>query len=397
MMQYANNIMDTHVYDPRAQRRFLEEGLSDNTLYKTVEQQEALFSVPGMLEMTGDYGFTAGTTIASFGATGAAKGVISGALKLQKGLRGIRGIKDAASWTKTLRNAVKAKDFLSTSNGMIVATAEGAGITLQNKQAHYHDGYVTLQNKYFEEWVKQNPTLAASVLQSYGMEDVPQGLMRVSDGAGKMTYTDVEKQQMIEQFKELSQYDPEHIEAFKKQKAKEFEEANPELAAVDYKELEDRVEDAATAEFIIQSAVNGILNHGMKSTLNAKSLQKARKNVARRMGINVKDPGTDLSKKVKIKWSDAEGKWTAESVKRKAWDLSKERLKESAGEAIEEGLQDVGGAFGTGYYDYAYQDYINSRFGENDGLNDAIDYSIWEALGSGLSSAAKSTISGQTL
>jgi len=37
LTQYANNIMDTHVYNPEDQVKMLEEGLSDNQLYKTVE------------------------------------------------------------------------------------------------------------------------------------------------------------------------------------------------------------------------------------------------------------------------------------------------------------------------------------------------------------------------
>lgn len=85
--------MDTHVYDPKAQVRMLEEGLSDNQFYKTVEQQESLFSIPQLLEIGSDYGFTAGMTIASFGATGAAKAVTRGALRAY---RGISGITDAA-------------------------------------------------------------------------------------------------------------------------------------------------------------------------------------------------------------------------------------------------------------------------------------------------------------
>jgi len=133
--------MDTHVYDPEAQVRMLEEGLADNQFYKTVEQQESLFSIPQLLELGSDYGFTAGMTIASFGATGLAKAVTSGALKT---FRGVKGITDITRLNSMLRESVKAKDFLSVVNGAIVATAEGAGVTLRSKQEHFHDGYMGL-------------------------------------------------------------------------------------------------------------------------------------------------------------------------------------------------------------------------------------------------------------
>lgn len=77
--------------------------------------------------------------------------------------------------------------------------------------------------------------------------------------------------------------------------------------------------------------------------------------------------------------------------------MAKERLHESYGEALEEGFQDVAGALGSGYYDYAYQDYIDSRFGDNGNINTATTYSVLGALSNGLTEAAKSTVSDETL
>ena len=156
------------------------------------------------------------------------------------------------------------------------------------------------------------------------------------------------------------------------------------------------MEDAATAEFITQSLVNGVLNHTLKNTLNAKPLQQARKNVARRMGLKPADKASELSKHLTIEQA-ADGSWVAKALKVSPKQLAKERLKESKGEMLEEGLQDVMGSFGTGYYDYAYQDYINSRFGDRDGVNTATSYTVLDGILSGLGEAAKSTISGETL
>lgn len=392
LVQYSNNLMDTHVYDPKAQVRMLEEGLSDNQFYKTVEQQESLFSIPQLLEIGSDYGFTAGMTIASFGATGAAKAVTRGALRAY---RGISGITDAAQWNKALRASIKAKNFLSVKNGAIVATAEGAGITLKDKQENFHNGYVGLQNKYFEEKVRQDPYMAAAVLQNAGIEDVPQGQMSVNaEGYGKQQYTDEEIQKILELFSQ--NMDNPNVEYFKQNEIKKYENENADIVSKDYEELQDRVEDAATAEFIIQAAINGFINHGLKNTLNSKSLQKARKDFARRIGLNPKNDGTKLSERVIIEQAE-NGKWVANAVTKKKWDVVKERLKESAGEGIEEWSQDVATAFGTGYYDYAYQNFINSRFGDNNGVNESVGYTVGDALLSGLQSAGSAAVSDEAL
>jgi len=117
--------------------------------------------------------------------------------------------------------------------------------------------------------------------------------------------------------------------------------------------------------------------------LNSKSLQKARKDVARRLGLKTKNDGTKITERIAVEQAE-NGRWIANPVTKKKWDVVKERLKESVGEGIEEWSQDVGSAFGTGYYDYAYQNFINSRFGDNDGVNESVGYTVGDALLAGL-------------
>lgn len=224
--------------------------------------------------------------------------------------------------------------------------------------------------------------MAAAVLQNAGVEDVPQGQMSVNaEGYGKQQYTDEEIQKILELFSQ--NMDNPNVEYFKQNEIKKYENENADIVSKDYEELQDRVEDAATAEFIIQAAINGFINHGLKNTLNSKSLQKARKDFARRIGLTPKNDGTKLSERVIIDQAE-NGKWVANAVTKKKWDVVKERLKESAGEGVEEWSQDVATAFGTGYYDYAYQNFINSRFGDNNGVNESVGYTVGDALLSGL-------------
>lgn len=328
----------------------------------------------------------------SGGTTGLARGVVGGSLKVMKGLGAAN---NAARWGKILKGAVKAKDYINVGLGGAIATAEGAGITLENKVDHYHEGITGLQNKYFEQWVKDNPVLAAATLRQMGYENVPAGNMQMSkEGSGRVVFSDKEKAEMIDQFNQAS--DNPQFQQFKQSIVHDYEQAHPDQVQADYQEVQDRVEDAATAEFLVQSMINGVLNHTLKNTLNVKPLQQARKNVARRMGLKSADKSSDLTKHVTIEQA-ADGSWAAKAVKSTPWKLAKERIKESKGELLEEGLQDVGSSFGTGYYDYAYQDYINSRFGDKDGVNSATTYTVLDGILSGLGEAAKSTISGETI
>jgi hypothetical protein len=183
-----------------------------------------LFSVPDLLQLTSNYGFTAATTVLSGGTTGIARGAIGGSLKV---MRGLGAANNAARWNKILKGAVKAKDYINVGLGGAIATAEGAGITLENKVEHYHDGITGLQNKYFEQWVKDNPVLAAATLRQMGNENVPNGSVQVSrEGGGRVVFSDKEKAQMIEQFNQAN--DNPQFKQFKQSIVQDYEQAHPE-------------------------------------------------------------------------------------------------------------------------------------------------------------------------
>lgn len=53
--------------------------------------------------------------------------------------------------------------------------------------------------------------------------------------------------------------------------------------------IRDIAEDAGAVELAAQSAINGILEMGFKSTLHSKGVQNARANLLRKVGISPKD------------------------------------------------------------------------------------------------------------
>lgn len=400
IMQYADNVMETGVWDPKAQVRFLEEGLQDDALYRSVEQQDALLSTPQFLDLIGQYGFTAGMTIASFGTTGMAKLAVDGTMK---SIRAIKGVKDAVTWTKNLRRAVQAKNWISTGLGAAVATAEGAGITLHDKRNSYQEGYEGFHNRYFAEEVAKDPVLAAAYLLDEGIDGVPEGTVKTNkNGEEYLDYSDEEKQQLADLIIQNSQQHP-VLAKFKEDKVQQYIAEHGDDVAKDYANLQEMVEDATTANFLIQATINGFINHTLKSTLVSKSLQKSRKAVAntisRRTGIKA---AKNTSKKsglddfVSIS-QGTDNLWKAEAKQMTKEAIFRERIKESLGEGLEEGLQDIASAFGEGFQNYAYQNYINSRFGDKDGVNTAVEYTVWDQLWAGLKSAALATVDDQTL
>lgn len=397
LVDYGNRLSETHVWNPEDQIKMQKMGLQDDQFYKTAEQEESLLSTADIWSVTSNYGFTAASTIMSGGASSLAKGIVSGALKTTKA---IRGVSNAAKWTKSLKAAAKWKDAINVTTGMIIATGEGAGITLQNKSERYHANIQGLQNKYFIEKIKEDPELAAALLKQAGVQNVPDGTWATTeDGGGRLIYTDKQIEQIAEQFNSNADDIPD-LEAYKQQKIQEYEQQHADDVAIDYEQIQDRVEDAATAEFLAQAAVNGFIAHGMKNTLYSKPMQKARKNVSRRvktkLGIKDTPNAKELAKHVTLEQAK-DGTWSAKAVAATAKDLAKERVKESYGEALEEGLQDVMGAFGEGFNNYAYQNYIDSRFGDKDNVNTGTAYTWLRGIGEGLAAAGAAVLSEETL
>lgn len=75
----------------------------------------------------------------------------------------------------------------------------------------------------------------------------------------------------------------------------------------------------------------------------------------------------------------------------------KDRFKEALGEGWEEYIQDVGSGFGKGYSESAYQQFIDAKYGDKEGVNSATEYSIAQALGAGLSKAGEEAASFESI
>lgn len=112
------------------------------------------------------------------------------------------------------------------------------------------------------------------------------------------------------------------------------------------------------------------------------------------MGIKPKDPLEGVARLER----QADGTFRAAAKKVTKKDLIKERLKESLGEGWEEYSQDVFSGFGEGYNKSAYEQYIDAKYNSDPGsANTAFEYSIGEALASGLSESAEKAVAFESI
>jgi len=126
-----------------------------------------------------------------------------------------------------------------------------------------------------------------------------------------------------------------------------------------------------------------------KATLMSKGTQNALTRIKRSLGIKPKDPLENVANLER----QADGTFRATAKKVTKKDLIKERLKESLGEGWEEYSQDVFSGFGEGYNKSAYEQYIDAKYNSDpNSANTAFEYSIGEALASGLSESAEKAV-----
>jgi len=201
LVEYSNDLMETHVYDRADQQKMKELGISDNSIYQTAEEEQQLLSTKTPLTLFGQYGFTTAFTGATMGMGAMANGTIKGGLWA---LKSMGAAKNAATYNKILRGAAKLKTALNTTNAAIVATAEGAQITQQDKEENYNHMVQDMENRYIKQTVDANPMLAASLLEQQAQSDsdlrsIPDGtLVQGKDGNTYRTFNGKDKQRIAE-------------------------------------------------------------------------------------------------------------------------------------------------------------------------------------------------------
>lgn len=265
LVEYSNDLMETHVYDRADQEKMKELGISDNNIYQTAEEEQQLLSAKTPLTLFGQYGFTTAFTAATMGMGAAANGTIKGGLWA---LKGMGAAKNAAAYNKILRGAAKLKTALNTTNAAIVATAEGAQITQQDKEENYNHMVEDMENRYIKQIVDANPLLATTYLarQTENEEElsrIPGGsLVQGKDGDTYRTFNEKEKQKIAELIQQNDVLRPQVVEAYRR--------AHPQEVQADMQNIKGIAEDAAATEFLLQSAVNGAVNMAAKATLMSK-------------------------------------------------------------------------------------------------------------------------------
>lgn len=380
-VQYSQNLMETHVWDTDAQREMMKYHLNDAELYETGDQQESIISIPKVLGLVGDYGFTAGMTFTGGALSQGAK-LIPRAAKLFGKMA--TSAKNVESLNTALKVGMRSKDVVNFFNACLVGSTEGAQVTLGNKIEHYNQGLQDLQSKFAEVMIYTHPNEAATLLQYAGVEGIPSGkLVMGQEGFGTVQYSNDDIQQMLEIAKE----NPE----IQRQLAGAYESIDPETVAAEYQTMKDIVESSAALEFAFQMFVNGATNITLKKTLQIPGIQRSMARVKNRLGINT----ASIDDNVEMIFED--GVWKAKPKQITRWDIAKERLKESGGEMVEEYSQNVGGGISEGYFTAAYEDYVNKTFGDEGHINTAVDLDLSTGLAGAIKGIENAAISDEAL
>lgn len=386
MMQYANDLMTTHVYDAGIQEKMKALGISDNNIYKTAEEENELFNSKTLFDLTGQWGFTLGSMLLSMGTSALAQ---MGMKTTMAAIKGMNLITDAAKFNSALRTAVKIRNFNNLAFAGAIATAEGAGISQQDKADNFSNMMKELDNTYVKQTVQDNPLLVAQLLSQSAQGDeealneIPLGQMvQNSEGGYNQVYSDQEKAKLARLVRENPELKQQLVDAYKKNHA--------EQCQADIDNLRDIAQDSAALEMVFQSAVNGIINMGIQKTYYSKPMQREITKAQEWLGLSrSKSP---LSGKVNIGMTtaaDGSPRFTATAIKNGSGKYVKERLKEAIPEGWEEYIQDVGSGLGEGSNDAAYQDYIQKKYGTGE-VNDAVEWSLADMLSGGLSGMKES-------
>lgn len=378
LVQYSNDLMETHVYDMDAQKTFKEAGISDNSIYEGSDEEGKLLNAKTLPNLLGQYGFTAATTVMSFGGTAAAQGAVKGALWLSKGL-GMA--KNVTAWNKALKAAAKSKDMLNLVNSGIIATTEGAQIAQADKVDSFSNMREDLYNMYLRQYIEEDPERAANLITALNGDpsQTPAGTL-VPDGKDKKSYHKEYSSKDVDAMTKVLAGNKEVKEGLIQKYMKE----HADEAQNDLDNIRAIAEDAAVADFAAQSLINGIVNMGLKSTLHSEGVQKALQHVGLKKKPSIMD-NVDLER-------SAEGTWRATAKRASKWNLVKERAKEALGEGLEEYEQDVASGFGEGYGDVAYKQYLDAKYKDDKGVSTAVEYSMVDALGGALQQAGKKAV-----
>ena len=342
----TRNVFGANIQERESEQERLEAaGMSDNPILNTVAQQNSLVSANTPYELIGQYGFTAASTLLSFGGSAALQGITKGAAWLGKVAMGGKTLNATSRGMTFLRGVIKVRNIGNVLIPGAVGTVEGGMNAAMTKQETLKGLEQDIQSRY-----------AAKVdadIDAYAREN------------------------------NMSQEQADYLKSNPQARA-QFEGKYAADIEADMKAAEESANTAMYYDFMTNSVINGLVNSTWKAGLEAPRVQ----NALRKVGLGGGE--TPVSSAVRVV---REGdRWVAQAKQMTKGQVVKSRLKEALGEGFEEYTQDISSAFGQAYAEDKMQQYIDNKYGANPGAT-ASQNDFWQSFAAGIRAAGDTAIS----
>ena len=311
LLKWASGLQETGCWYIDEQEKYKNLGLSKNQIYRTVDEENQFMSLNDIGDIIGQYGFTAATTLLSMGGSSAVKGIATSVARnaLKTGVRGtaarsLLGAPFMKNEAKAiLKNALKAGATESEiTQAMEVAAEMGSktlyrgnlGITALMGTA---EGALEAKSTY-DTFIKDNKARIDQVYQQrldYLNNASRESLRNYMLSKGYKSTLRRVGEDGTTQIAEFTD------EQYKQAKAELLQEVNDSYKA-SLERMEDDAADAACANFLSNSVINGALNVFGKEL----SMSKDARNSIRNFKGDRK-----LSDLVSVEKSAVDGKWHA--------------------------------------------------------------------------------------
>ena len=342
----TRNIFGANIQERESEQERLEAaGMSDNPILNTAAQQNSLVSANTPYELIGQYGFTAASTLLSFGGSAALQGLTKGAAWLGKVAMGGKTLNATSKGMTFLRGVIKARNIGNILIPGAVGTVEGGMNAAMTKQETLKGLEKDIQARY-----------AAKVdadIDAYAKGN------------------------------NMSQEQADYLKSNPQARA-QFEGKYAANIEADMKAAEESANTAMYYDFMTNSVINGLVNSTWKAGLEAPRVQ----NALRKVGLGGGE--TPVSSAVRaVREGD---RWVAQAKQMTKGQVIKGRLKEALGEGFEEYTQDISSAFGQAYAEDKMQQYIDNKYGANPGAT-ASQNDFWQSFAAGIRAAGDTAIS----
>lgn len=343
--RYGDRVATTNSWSPTEQERLEGLGLSDNPIFNTIDQQNSFFSLNTPFELFGQYGFTAASTILSFGGSAALQGVTKGTAWLGKVAMGGKTLNATAKGTSFLRGVVKARNIGNILIPGAVGTVEGGMNAAMTKQETLKGLEQDIQARYASK--------VDADIDAYARNN-----------------------NMSQEQADYLKSNPEARAQFESKYAADIE--------ADKQAAEESANTAMYYDFWTNSIINGMVNSTCKAGLEAPRVQ----NALRKIGLGGGDDAVGSA----VQIARQGDRWVAQAKQMTKGQVIKGRLKEALGEGFEEYAQDISSAFGQAYAEDKMQQYIDNKYGANPGAT-ASQNDFWQSFAAGIRAAGDTAIS----